>query len=139
MSASLLTRIAHAADPHATERYTWKDNDLESAVTTHLIRMLNTRQGSSLTCPDYGLIEVSEVLHDFPDAIGLMQRAIKNSIQQYEPRLKNVQVRHMKNEMTHNMLLEFEITAQLQHPDGRRQALRFSTAVDQSGNVKLGG
>jgi type VI secretion system protein len=139
MSASLLTRIAHAADPHATERYTWKDNDLESAVTTHLIRMLNTRQGSSLTCPDYGLIEVSEVLHDFPDAIGLMQRAIKNSIQQYEPRLKNVQVRHMKNEATHMMLLEFEITAQLQHPDGRRQALRFSTAVDQSGNVKLGG
>ena len=139
MSASLLTRIAHAADPHATERYTWKDNDLESAVTTHLSRMLNTRQGSSLTCPDYGLIEVSEVLHDFPDAIGLMQRAIKNSIQQYEPRLKNVQVRHMKNEATHSMLLEFEITAQLQHPDGRRQALRFSTAVDQSGNVKLGG
>lgn len=139
MSASLLTRLAHAADPHATERYTWKDNDLESAVTKHMSQMLNTRQGSSLTCPDYGLIEVSEILHDFPEAIGMMQRAIKNSIQQYEPRLKNVQVRHMKNEATHSMVLEFEITAQLQHPDGRRQAMRFGTTVDQSGNVKLGG
>lgn len=139
MSASLLTRLAHAADPHSTERYTWKDNDLEAAVSAHMARMLNTRQGSCLTCPDYGLIEVSEVLHDFPDAIGLMQRAIKNSIQLYEPRLKNVQVRHVKNEVTHNMLLEFEITAQLQYPDGRRQALRFSTSVDGSGNVKLGG
>ena len=138
-AASLLTRIAHAADPHATERYTYKDNDLEAAVTSHLIQMLNTRQGSSLTCPDYGLIEVSEVLHDFPDAIGLMQRAIKNSIQQYEPRLKNVQVRNIKNEAMHQMMLEFEITAQLQFPDGRRQALRFSTSMDQNGNVKLGG
>lgn len=120
------------------ERHTWKDQDLEQAVVTHLVRMLNTRQGSSLTCPDYGLIEVSEMLHDFPDAIGIVQRAIKNSIQNYEPRLKNVQVRHLKNEVTGNMVLEFEITGQLHYPDGRRSPLRFSTAVDQSGNVKLG-
>lgn len=138
MAASLLTRIAHAANPHSMERHTWKDQDLEQAVVSHLIRMLNTRQGSSLTCPDYGLIEVSEMLHDFPDAIGIVQRAIKNSIQNYEPRLKNVQVRHIKNEQMQAMVLEFEITGQLHYPDGRRSALRFSTAVDQSGNVKLG-
>jgi len=138
VAASLLTRIAHAANPHSMERHTWKDQDLEQAVVSHLIRMLNTRQGSSLTCPDYGLIEVSEMLHDFPDAIGMVQRAIKNSIQNYEPRVKNVQVRHIKNEAMQTMVLEFEITGQLHYPDGRRSALRFSTAVDQSGNVKLG-
>ncbi|UQA55631.1 type VI secretion system baseplate subunit TssE [Polyangium aurulentum] len=138
MAASLLTRIAHAADPHSLERHTWKDQDLEQAVIAHLGRMLNTRQGSSLTCPDYGLIEVSEVLHDFPDAVGIVQRAIKNSIQQYEPRLKNVQVRHVKNEAMGSMVLEFEITGQIHYPDGRRSGLRFSTAVDQSGNVKVG-
>jgi type VI secretion system protein len=137
MTASLLTRIAHAADPHSSERHTWKDHDMESAVVAHLGQMLNTRQGSSLTCPDYGLIEVSEVLHDFPEAIGLMQRAIKNSIQQYEPRLKNVQVRHIKSDALQSMILEFEITGQLHFPDGRRQALRFGAAVDQSGNVKM--
>ncbi len=138
MAASLLTRLEHAADPHSTERYTWRDSDLESAVTGHLAQMLNTRQGSSLTCPDYGLIEVSEVLYDFPDAVGIMQRAIKNSIQQYEPRLKNVQVRHLKNEVAQEMVLQFEITAQLHLPDGRRQSLRFSTSVDGTGNVKVG-
>ncbi len=137
MAASLLTRLNHLADPHNTDRFTWKDQDLEAAVTAHLVRMLNTRQGSSLTCPDYGLVEVSEVLHDFPDAIGMMQRAIKNSIQQYEPRLKNVQVRHLKNEVMHQMILEFEITAQLQHPDGRRQSLRFGAAVNEGGVVSL--
>ena len=135
--ASLLSRIERAADPHSSDRYTSRDSDVESAVTQHLARMLNTRQGSCLTCPDYGLIEVSEVLYDFPDAIGIMQRALKNSIQTYEPRLKNVQVRHLKSESGSEMTLSFEITAQLQLPDGRRQALRFSTAVDGSGNVKV--
>jgi type VI secretion system protein len=135
--ASLLTRLTHAADPHATERHTWKDHDLESAIITHLGHMLNTRQGSSLTCPDYGLMEVSEVLHEFPEAIGLVQRSIKNSIQLYEPRLKNVQVRHVRTDAVQSMLLEFEITAQIQFPDGRRQALRFGAAVDQSGNVQM--
>jgi type VI secretion system protein len=137
MAASLLTRIAHAADPHSNERHTWRDHDLESAVLTHLANMLNTRQGSSLTCPDYGIVDLSEIVHDFPDAIGIMQRAIKNSIVTYEPRLKNVQVRHIKNEATHQMILEFEITAQLQLPDGRKQPLRFATSVDDAGNVKL--
>ncbi len=137
MSASLLKRIEQAADPNSSERSTYRDQDLESAVSRHLGQMLNTRQGSCLTCPDYGLIEVSEVLYDFPDAIGIVQRALKNSIQQYEPRLKNVQVRHLKSELGHEMVLQFEITAQLHLPDGRRQSLRFSTAVDGSGNVKV--
>jgi type VI secretion system protein len=138
MAASLLTRLEHAADPNSSERYTWRDSDVESAVSAHIVRMLNTRQGSCLTCPDYGLIEVSEVLYDFPDAIGIMQRAIKNSIQAYEPRLKNVQVRHLKSDAASEMILQFEISAQLHLPDGRRQALRFTTAVDGSGNVRMG-
>jgi len=138
-AASLLTRLAHAADPNAAERRSARDNDVELAVAQHINQMLNTRQGSCLTCPDYGLIEVSEILFDFPDAVGIMQRSIKNCIQTYEPRLKNVQVRHLKSELMHEMMLEFEITAQLHLPDGRRQSLRFATAVDPSGNVKVGG
>ncbi|WP_437669450.1 type VI secretion system baseplate subunit TssE [Sorangium sp. So ce131] len=136
--ASLLARILHAADPHSTERHTNRDHDLESAILAHLGHMLNTRQGSSLTCPDYGLMEVSEVLHEFPEAIGLVQRSLKNCIQTYEPRLKNVQVRHMRSDAAmQSMVLEFEITAQVQFPDGRRQALRLGAVVDQSGNVRM--
>jgi type VI secretion system protein len=138
MAASLLTRIERAADPTSNERTVWRDSDVEASVTQHLARLLNTRQGSCLTCPDYGLIEVSEVLYDFPDAIGIMQRALKNTIQTYEPRLKNVQVRHLKSDAAGEMILQFEITAQLQLPNGRRQSLRFATAVDGSGNVKVG-
>jgi type VI secretion system protein len=135
--ASLLTRLERAADPNANERSTGRDTDVESAVSQHLARMLNTRQGSCLACPDYGLVEVSEIICEFPDAIGIMQRSLKNSIQTYEPRLKNVQVRHVKSESVGDMSLQFEITAQLHLPDGRRQALRFATSVDGSGNVDI--
>ena len=137
MAASLLARIQQAADPNASERYTMRGSDVESAVAQHLAQLLNTRQGSCLTCPDYGLIEVSEVLYDFPDAIGIMQRALKNTIQTYEPRLKNVQVRHLKDEIANTMILPFEITGQLHLPDGRRTSLRVSTRVDGSGNVRV--
>ena len=136
MSASLLTRIAQAADPHSSERSTWKAQDLESSLREHLSQMLNTRAGSALTCPDYGVLEVSEVVHDFPDAIGIVQRSLKNTIQQYEPRLRNVQVRHVRNE-TSLLTLEFEITAQYQLPDGRRMPLRFGLGVDGSSNVAV--
>jgi type VI secretion system protein len=137
MAASLLARLERAADPTSSGRSTARDGDIETSVSQHLNRLLNTRQGSCLTCPDYGLVEVSEVLHDFPDAIGIVQRALKNTIQQYEPRLKNVQVRHIKGEEMGEMSLSFEITAQLHLPDGRRQSLRFATAVDGSGNVQV--
>jgi type VI secretion system protein len=134
---SFISRIERAADPLSNNRYASRDSDVETSVAQHLSVLLNTRQGSALTCPDYGLVEVSEVLYDFPDAIGIVQRALKNSIQSYEPRLKNVQVRHLKNDVPSEMTLEFEITAQLQLADGRRQALRFSTNIDGSGNVKV--
>jgi type VI secretion system protein len=137
MKVSLLGRIERAADPSSAERRTFRDDDIEASVIRHLRVMLNTRQGSCLTCPDYGVIELNELVHDFPDAIGMMQRAIKNTIGQFEPRMKNVQVRHIKNDATHQLILEFEITGQIQLPDGRRQAVRFETAVDGSGNATV--
>lgn len=116
----------------------YRGDDLESVVVTHLRRMLNTRQGSSLTVPDYGILELSELQHDFPDALGIMQRAIKNSIVTYEPRLKNVQVRAVPApDEVAQMNLYFEITGQLVYPDGQRQAVRFSTSIDQSSNVAV--
>jgi len=92
-----------------------------------------------LTAPDYGIIELSELLHDFPNATGLMQRCIKNTILKYEPRLKNVQVRAVDgDEDQSQMVVYYEITAQLIYPDGERQPIRFSTSVDESSNVSIG-
>jgi type VI secretion system protein len=138
MSGSFLKKLERAADQTGNERSFYRGQDLESAVADHLHKMLNTRAGSSLTVPDYGIIELSELLQDFPNALGVMQRAIKNTILKYEPRLKNVQVRPIPPEEDENqMMVHFEITAQLCYPSGERQAVRFSTSVDESSNVKI--
>lgn len=137
--ASLFKRLERGADPTSTGRSVYRGDDLEAAVLSHLQRMLNTRQGSSLTAPDYGIIELSELLHDFPNATGLMQRCIKNTILKYEPRLKNVQVRAVDGDEDQSQIfVYFEITAQLIYPDGERQPIRFSTSVDESSNVVIG-
>ncbi len=137
--SSLFKRLERGADPTSTGRAVYRGDDLEAAVLSHLQRMLNTRQGSSLTAPDYGIVELSELLHDFPNATGLMQRCIKNTILKYEPRLKNVQVRAIDaDEDQSQIFVYYEITAQLVYPDGDRQPIRFSTSVDESSNVVIG-
>lgn len=136
---SLFTRIEREADKTSSGRTVYRADDLEDAVMRHLQRMLNTRQGSSLSAPDYGILELSELMHHFPDTVGVMQRSIKNTILKYEPRLKNVQVRTVEPDEDQNrMMVYFEITAQLLYPDGARHPVRYSTSIDESSNVNLG-
>jgi len=138
MSESLLQRLQTAADPTSTGRSVYRGKDLETAVVEHLQRLLSTRAGTSLSAPEYGMVEISDMLHEFPDALGTMQRAIKNAITKYEPRLKNVQVRIVPpDEDDTTLVLYFEINAQLVHPNGERQPVRFSTLVDDSSNVTV--
>ena len=106
--ASLFKKLENLAQPASSWNYTTRgSNEVETDIQAHLVEILNTRMGSARTVPDYGLMEVSEVIHDFPDAIAMIQRSLKACIQTYEPRLKNVQVRHIKGEGFGNMLLLF--------------------------------
>ncbi len=135
---SLFTRLERDADKTSSGHSVYRADDLEAAVMAHLQQMLNTRRGSSLSAPDFGIMELSELMHHFPDALGIMQRSIKNAILKYEPRLKNVQVRAVEPDEDQNlMLVYFEITAQLVYPDGGRHPVRFSTSIDESSNVRL--
>jgi len=134
---SLLLRLTRAADPTNVERHTWKAEDAGTAVITHLRRMLSTKTGTSKTCPDYGVPDISHLLHDMGEAIATIQRSVKYSIQQYEPRLKNVQVRPMKVEVAGQAGMMFEITGHVMLPDGKRQALRFSTTLDDRCQIQI--
>ena len=138
MSNSLLTRIERAADPTNVERHTWRAEDLASAVVAHIKQMLVTRHGSALTCPDYGVPDVTHLMHDVTDAVATVQRGVKTSLQLYEPRLKNVQIRHVRNTNAAGLpAMVFEISGHIILADGKRQALRIGTTLDEKGNVEL--
>ena len=138
MSTSLFTKLQRAADPNNTERHTWKAEDVAGAVIRHLKQMLSTRQGSSLTAPDYGVPDITELLHDVTETVATLQRAVKASIQAYEPRLKNVQVRHVRSEVsTGQPGLVFEISGHIVLADGRKQPVRIGTTLDEHGKVAM--
>jgi type VI secretion system protein len=103
------------------------------AIVEHLRVLLNTRQGEAPTVPDFGVTDFTDLVHSFPDGIQVLQRAIRATILQYEPRLRNVTVRHMRDEEL--LILKFEITAQL--AQGGRGVLRFRTQLNPGGRIDV--
>jgi type VI secretion system protein len=137
VSNSLFLKLERAADPNNTERHTWKAEDTAAAIIRHLKTMLSTRHGSSLTCPDYGVPDVTHLMSDATEAVAAIQRGVKASIQLYEPRLKNVQIRHVQTSVQGQASMLFEISGHIVLSDGRRQAVRIGTSMDEHGNVEL--
>lgn len=107
--------------------------DTVSSVVDHLRDMLNTRRGESVTVPDYGLIDFSDVCHQMPEAIGAIQQSIRATIIKYEPRLKNVSVRFVPSQDP--LTVRFEVVARL--ADSRRSVVRLRTAMSAGGQVAV--
>jgi type VI secretion system protein len=108
---------------------------LARSILNHMQRLLNSRQGESLCVPDYGIPDVAEVVHAFPDSIGDMQKAIQTSIEKYEPRLGKVRVKRMESE-GEVLELRFEILAQLVTAK-KKAFLKFETIVDPDGKIRI--
>jgi len=76
-------------------------------------------------------------VHNFPEAVGQMQRAIRNSIERYEPRLRKVQVTPANPEDDF-LQLRFEITAELVTAD-EDASVWFETTIGADGHVRVRG
>ncbi|MBN2194448.1 MAG: type VI secretion system baseplate subunit TssE [Polyangiaceae bacterium] len=121
---SLLRRIQRQELANPGSRVNLQE--VRDSILAHLRTMCLTREGTMLTRPDYGIACVSEMVHNFPDAIAIMARSIRHTIETYEPRLTNVRVRHVPGP---DLILRFEISAQL---TGNRSnpSLQFETTID---------
>jgi len=120
-----------------TERSTQVNTQvLADSVMVNLRRMLNSRQGIASTVPDYGLPDPTDVVHNFPEAIDLCRRNIRQSIEKYEPRLRNVAVNHVLDE-DNPFHLRFEIRAQLVS-EQEATPVAFFTTLDASGQAEGG-
>jgi type VI secretion system protein len=128
---SLLTRIRQPE--FAVARRTISDAETRDSVLRHLKMICETRAGTMLTCPDYGTATVSEMVHSFPDAIAEMARAIRHTIQSYEPRLQNVKLTHMPAE---DLTLRYEISGYLV-TDGAKVPVQFETSLDDTRRLSV--
>jgi type VI secretion system protein len=132
---SLLERID---EPEQRDRRLNADPaQLSQSIARNLTRMLNVRQGSVSTLPDYGMPDFNDLVGRFPDGLNLMRRAIRTSIERYEPRLRRVTVKHVVNE-DDPLDLRFRITASMILED-RDEPVAFETLIGSSGQIKIRG
>jgi type VI secretion system protein len=100
----------------------------------NLRAILNTRVGDSPAADEFGIVDLCDLVHNFPDAAQVMQRSIRNAIAKYEPRLRSVRVRLAPSEDP--LTLVFEVSARLAR-DRRRGLVRVRTEVSPSGQVRV--
>ena len=62
-------------------------------IVGNLKALLNTRLGDAVSAEGFGVVDLVDIIHDFPAAAQIMQRSIRATIAKYEPRLRNVSVR----------------------------------------------
>ena len=107
------------------------------SVLNYLRKMLNVRQGSVATLPDFGMPDLNDLFAQYPDPVMVLKRTIKDLIENYEPRLKQVVVRYVLDE-DNPLSLRFDITAYLE-VDDQDTPLRIETVVGESGYTQVRG
>jgi type VI secretion system protein len=131
---SLLRRIREPV--LAAPRRVVSDEEIKNAVLDHLRAMFITRAGSAIGAPDYGIVSVTDIVHSCPDAIDDVLKSIRHTIRTYEPRLVNVNVKHVAGEEGRDATIRFDITADIMNGD-RRSPVKFQTVIDASRNVRV--
>ena len=108
---------------------------LAESVLDHLRNMMNSRHGIAITVPDYGIPDLADLVHSFPEAIALMRREIRSSIEKYEPRLRNVSISHVPD-ADDPFHLNFDIRAELV-TDRDKTTVAFRTTLDAAGRAAV--
>jgi type VI secretion system protein len=132
---SLLERIA--AGTPANHNIKMNDSESVASILNHVKRILNVRQGSVETMPDYGLPDFNDLARRFPNAIEEIKRSIRECLEQYEPRLINIHVDHVQDG-EHMMDLRYDVKAQISL-DGKNTSVWFETILDTAGKVSIRG
>jgi type VI secretion system protein len=102
------------------------------SIMDHLNRLFNTREGSLPHLKDYGLPDISEIYRKMPHGIEELQKAIKRTVEQYEPRLHKIKVVPRDSD-TPDFKLVFILTGELREGG----LVRFQTTFTSMGNSSI--
>lgn len=140
----LLERIRQWEKPH--ERRASEDpNRIIASVLRHLEKVLNTRQGSVQIADDYGLPEISEILHTVSnkgktESIADFERNISKMIQKFEPRLDSVRIDFISEEESQldpdPTKLHFNIVARIVGRD-QKYPVHFRSILNADGKLMI--
>jgi type VI secretion system protein len=103
------------------------------SIMDHLNRLFNTREGSLTHLKDYGLPDISEIYRKMPHGIEELQKAIKRTVEKYEPRLTKVKVTPRETD-AQDFRLVFILSGELAEGGG---LVRFQTTFTSMGNSSI--
>jgi type VI secretion system protein len=117
----------------------WRDmahlDDRLHSIINHLQRILNTFQGSAQIAEDLGIPDITHFLRTIPDSVQSLENSIKDTIQKYEPRLKNVRVRYNQL-ITSDLCLSFQITGQIDH-NFKPYDVNLESLIGTDGKIRI--
>ncbi|NUO81061.1 type VI secretion system baseplate subunit TssE [candidate division KSB1 bacterium] len=104
-----------------------EDRKLRLSIAEHLKLLLQTRRGSVLHLPDYGIPDVLQSYIDAGRSVDPFMEQIRSTILKYEPRLGEVKVKKEYFD-ENNLRLSLRITALIKEASQREILLtEFST------------
>lgn len=118
----------------------WRGGTDESlaiaSVLAHVVRILNTRQGSAPIAEDYGVPDFTSLASTYgPESVGQVEEAIVKVIQKFEPRLTGVQV-VFEPHADRPFSLAFRLSARLAGA-GQATPVVFETILTPDGRISV--
>jgi len=105
------------------------------SVQEHLQQMLNTRWGSVPIADDFGVPDFTDFMSTYPDSARDLERSLRQTIQKYEPRLRNVRVKFIPQEEG-DLAVSFQISARL-NLERLKDSVIFESKLDSDGRIKI--
>lgn len=106
------------------------------SVLGHVVKILNTRQGSAPIAADFGVPDFTSIASTFgADSVAQIEEAITRVIQRYEPRLTAVQVT-FEPQADKPFALAFKLQAQLAG-EGQQTPVVFETILNPDGRIMV--
>lgn len=108
--------------------------ELMDSIVTNVTSILNTHEGDGYTCPTMGCDFVG-LMSRWPTSESDVMATLRRTVELYEPRLRNVQVRRVESD---SHVIAIEITAELNDPAGGRERVRLQTQMGVDGHFEVG-
>lgn len=139
-SLRLSERLTHAVNPRLIAGMT-ADSLGRKSIVDHLVRLLNTRQGSVPIDTSYGMSNLNNIAGSF--AVGTTEAICEEvaiQISRYEPRLANPRITVSNSTEERNVIaLRFDVTARILNSQRKitDEVLSLVMRIDANGRVNL--
>ncbi len=135
MERRLLERVASWTTFQERTNQTQLDV-LVASVVDHLVRILNTRQGTVKLDPLFGVPDFTNLTHGMANnAMHKIEDEIRRMVLRYEPRIKMPRVT-LNLELSDILAINFSLDGVLD-VDQRNIPLRISTTVSANGKINV--